>query len=107
MISFQTLKLDQSLEAIQKMKNTVAARPKKDTWNKGKKLSEEDRMKISDGLKNSEQFQATKYDRTGCVLSEETRAKMSKSRKGKSLTQAHKQAIIDGHQRRQRSLKAS
>lgn len=85
-----------SEEAIQKMKATVAAQPKKAPWNKGATMSEESRMKISNSLKNSEQFQAVKYNRTGCKLTEETRAKMSNARKDKPLTQAHKQAIIDG-----------
>lgn len=83
-------------EAIQKMKATMAAQPKKAPWNKGKQASAEDRKKIADGLKQSEQFQTTKHNRKGCTLTEETRAKMSAARTGKPLTEAHKQAIRDG-----------
>lgn len=86
--------------AIQKMKETIAAQPKKAPWNKGQTLSAVDRKKIADGLKQSEHFQAIKYDRTGCTLTEDTRARMSAAHVNKPLSDEHKQAIKDGHAKR-------
>lgn len=88
-----------SEEAIQKMKATIAAQPKKTAWNKGKPLSAEVRKSIAEGVKQSERYQTAIRDRVGYKMSEETRAKMSASHTGKPLTEAHKQAIRDSANR--------
>jgi hypothetical protein len=89
-----------SEDSKRKQRESIAARDNYVPWNKGIRLSDEDKQKISDGLKASKRFQQVKHDRVGVKLSDDTRKKMSEAHKNKPLTAEHAQAIKDGHKRK-------
>ena len=73
----------------------------KTAWNKGKKLSEEHKRKISEWKKGKHRSEETKQKiskgKKGKKLSDETRKKLSETHKGKKLSHETKQKISDAN----------
>ncbi len=74
---------------IQKMHEGRKGKP---SWNKGKKMTEEQKRKLSISCK-------------GRIISEETKKKISNKHKGKKFTQEHKKKIGDSNRGKPRQTK--